>query len=46
METKKKEKEQPKLWYWCQPEEGLSIEDCEEMVKEFVKRKSLVIMFV
>lgn len=31
METKETEKENRPCWYWSQPENGWSIEDCEMM---------------
>lgn len=47
METKEKQPKQPKLWYWSQPEEeGRSIEDCEEIVREKIKQRTLVVAFV
>lgn len=34
METMKKEKKRVKMWHWNQPENGLSIEDCEQIAEE------------
>lgn len=34
METVKKEKKSVKMWHWHQPENGLSIEDCERIAEE------------
>ncbi len=43
---KKEEKQQPRLWYWSQPQEGMSIEDCEQYVEESRQHRSLMIAFV
>lgn len=42
METKETNRESyPMLWYWSQPESGISIEDCENIVREMtVEKKS------
>ncbi len=34
MESIKKEKKGEKMWHWSQPENGLSIEDCERIAEE------------
>lgn len=46
METKEKDVKQPMLWYWSQPEGGMSVEECEAIAREIVQQKTLVIMFV
>lgn len=42
----KLEQQQPRLWYWSQPQEGMSIEDCEQYVEENRQHRSLMIAFV
>ena len=37
MELTKKKQNTPKLWYWGEPKEGMSIEDCEKMVAQNTK---------
>lgn len=34
MESIKKEKKRENMWHWNQPENGLSIEDCERIAEE------------
>ena len=34
MESTSKKQNTPKLWYWGEPKGGMSLEDCEKIVKE------------
>lgn len=51
MEPTSKEQRQnaPKLWYWGEPKGGMSLEDCEKIVKEtplFDKKNQLTDMYI
>lgn len=35
MEQKENKKKRVNMWHWNQPEQGMSIEDCEQLVDEF-----------
>lgn len=35
MKQKENKKKQVNMWHWNQPEQGMSIEDCEQLVDEF-----------
>lgn len=34
MKSRSKKQEVPQLWYWGEPKEGMSLEDCERIAKE------------
>lgn len=34
MKTVEREDQVPMLWYWSVPENGMDMEDCEQVVKE------------
>lgn len=34
METAERENQEPMLWYWNIPENGMDMEDCEKIAKE------------
>ena len=34
MKSTSKKQEAPRLWYWGEPEGGMSVEDCERIAKE------------
>ncbi len=49
MESTNKKQDAPKLWYWGEPEGGMSLEDCEKIVKEtprFERTRRLVDLYV
>ena len=34
MEATSKKQDRPRLWYWGEPKEGMSVEDCEKLARE------------
>lgn len=34
MESTKKQQKTPTLWHWEEPKEGMSLEDCEEIIAQ------------
>ena len=49
MESTSKKQNTPKLWYWGEPKGGMSLEDCEKIVKEiphFDRKTRLADMYI
>lgn len=52
MKSTSKKQNAPRLWYWGEPKDGMSIEDCEKIVKDIqpferqTRLKDLYIAFV